>query len=94
VEHVRFYLQVLQDNMQQKEVGKIDWAASWYLKTVTPEEWAALKQLLRSTYQDLTALIKGFDTWQGENELGGALAIVVHTAYHLGEIRQALCTIK
>ena len=26
--------------------------------------------------------------------IGGALAIVVHTAYHLGEIRQALCTVK
>src|SRR3954469_18418151 len=70
VEHVRFYLQVLQDYMQQKEVGKIDWAASWYLKTVTPEEWDALKRRLKSTYQDLAALIKGFDTWQGENELG------------------------
>ena len=94
VEHVRFYLQVLQDYMQQKEVGKVDWEASWYLKTVTPEEWAALKQRLISTYQDLTALIKGFDTWQSEDQLGGALAIVVHSAYHLGEIRQALCTIK
>jgi hypothetical protein len=94
VEHVRFYLQVLQDYMQQKEVGKVDWAASWYLKTVTSEEWEALKQRLRSAYQDLTALAKGFETWQGENELGGALAIVVHTAYHLGEIRQALCVIK
>ena len=94
VEHVRFYIQILQDYMQQKEVGKVDWDASWYLKTVTPEEWDALKQRLRATYQDLTALIKGFESWQGENELGGALAIVVHTAYHLGEIRQALCTIR
>jgi hypothetical protein len=94
VEHVRFYLQVLQDYMRQKEVGKVDWEASWYLKTVTPAEWDALKQRLKSTYQELTALVKGFDSWQGENELGGALAIVVHTAYHLGEIRQALCTIK
>ena len=94
VEHVRFYLQVLQDYMQQKEVGKVDWEASWYVKTVTAAEWDALKQRLRAAYQDLTALVKGFETWQGENELGGALAIVVHTAYHLGEIRQALCTIK
>jgi hypothetical protein len=94
VEHVRFYIQVLQDYMQQKEVGKVDWDASWYLKTVTPDEWDALKQRLQSAYQDLMMLIKGFETWQGENELGGALAIVVHTAYHLGEIRQALCTIK
>jgi hypothetical protein len=94
VEHVRFYLQVLQDYMRQNELGKVDWAASWYLKTVTSAEWDALRQRLKSTYQDLTALVKGFETWQGENELGGALAIVVHTAYHLGEIRQALCTIR
>ena len=26
--------------------------------------------------------------------IGGAIATVVHTAYHLGEIRQALCTLK
>src|SRR5215210_2808144 len=88
VEHVRFYLQVLQDYMRQKEVGKIDWAASWYLKTVTSAEWDALKQRLRSAYQDLTALAKRIETWQGEKQLSGALAIVVHTAYHLGEIRQ------
>src|SRR5690242_20206356 len=94
VEHVRFYIQVLQDYMQQKEVGKIDWAASWYLKTVTPEEWDALRQRLRAAYARVVALARSIDTWQGENELGGALAIVVHTAYHLGEIRQALCTIR
>ena len=94
VEHVRFYLQVLQDYMQQKEIGKIDWAASWYLKTVTPDEWDALKQRLRATYASILSLAKSLDTWEGENKIGGALAIVVHTAYHLGEIRQALCTIK
>jgi hypothetical protein len=94
VEHVRFYLQVLQDYMQQKQVGKVDWAASWYLKTVTPEEWDALRQRLRAAYARVVALARSIDTWQGENELGGALAIVVHTAYHLGEIRQALCTIR
>jgi hypothetical protein len=94
VEHVRFYLQVLQDYMQQKEVGKIDWDASWHVKTVTSAEWDALKQQLRATYASVVALTKSFATWEGENEIGGALAIVVHTAYHLGEIRQALCVIK
>jgi hypothetical protein len=29
-----------------------------------------------------------------ENAIGGAMAIVAHTAYHLGEIRQALYTLK
>jgi hypothetical protein len=32
-------------------------------------------------------------TWN-EDSIGGALSIVIHTAYHLGEIRQALCTVK
>ena len=45
---------------------KVDWDASWYLKAVTPEDWDALRQRLRSAYQDLRMLIKGFDTWQGE----------------------------
>lgn len=94
VEHVRFYLQVLQEYMQQKEVGKIDWQASWYLKTVTPAEWESLKQRLKATYEGFMSLIKSFETWEGEDEIGGALAILVHTAYHLGEIRQALCVIK
>ena len=36
----------------------------------------------------------GLTTRDGEDEIGGAMAILGHTAYHLGEIRQALCTIK
>lgn len=33
--------------------------------------------------------------WDGENEMGGVLAVVVvHTACHLGEVRQAMCLVK
>jgi hypothetical protein len=39
-------------------------------------------------------MLQGDIDWDSENAIGGALAIVVHTAYHLGEIRQALCTLK
>ena len=94
VEHVRFYLQVLQDYIQNKPVGKIDWPASWHLKTVTPEEWAALKERLKAAHQSVLTVLRSVESWEGENEIGGALAIVTHTAYHLGEIRQALCVIK
>jgi hypothetical protein len=38
--------------------------------------------------------MRGFESWEGENDVAGALAVVVHTAYHLGEIRQALCTVR
>ena len=93
VEHVRFYIAVLERYLRGEEVGKIDWAGSWWLKTVTESEWEALKASLRGQYASVLALIKGFDTWEGENDIGGSLAIIVHTAYHLGEIRQALCTV-
>jgi hypothetical protein len=47
---------------------------------------------LRETYDRIRALVMSMTTWEGE--VGGALALLMHNAYHLGEIRQALCTIR
>ena len=94
VEHVRFYLHVLESAMRGQELGKIDWEASWLLTQVSPEAWDALKERLRATYQSVQATIKRPETWEDKDAIGNALAIVVHTAYHLGEIRQALCTVN
>jgi hypothetical protein len=94
VEHVRFYLEVLEKYMRGEAVGKVDWQASWYLKIVTDNEWEALKGRLRGQYSSVLSVIKGFDSWDGENDISGSLAVLVHTAYHLGEIRQAMCTVK
>jgi hypothetical protein len=80
--------------MRGEKVGKVDWQSSWWLKSVTPEEWEALKGRLRDAYGSMLALMKSFETWDGENDIAGALAVLVHTAYHLGEIRQATCTVK
>ncbi|MBC8075970.1 MAG: hypothetical protein H7Y32_07845 [Chloroflexales bacterium] len=95
VNHVRFYLDVLQQYMRyEPPAEKIDWRESWQIATVTPETWQALQRSLRDSYQQLLALLHDFDTWEGEEEVGGAMACVVHTAYHLGEIRQALCFVR
>jgi hypothetical protein len=94
VEHVRFYLEVLERYLRGEEVGKVDWQAAWLTTSVTPEEWDALNQRLRDAHQSVLGVLRGLDTWEGENDIGGALAIAVHTAYHLGEIRQALCTVR
>jgi len=34
-------------------------------------------------------IIFSYNRWDTKNSLGGAMAIVAHTAYHLGEIQQA-----
>lgn len=94
VDHVIFYLEVIGHYIRGMHEGKDDWAASWQRGHVTAEEWAALLDRLRTTHQGTLALLRGITTWEGEEDLGGALNILVHTAYHLGEIRQALCTIK
>ena len=94
VNHVRVYIEVMERYMRGEEVGKTDWAASWRVSGVDAEEWESLKQRLDAAYQRLLATMEGFTTWDGEDEISGPLAILVHTAYHLGEIRQALCTIK
>lgn len=95
VEHVRFYLEIMERYITNQPVGQVDWQAIWNtVRTVTPEEWDLSRSRLKETYQRIVGLLRGLDTWNGENELGGAMAVLVHTAYHLGEVRQALCTVS
>jgi hypothetical protein len=95
VAHVTFYLEVLERYMLTNDTGRVDWGEIWRtVSDVTPEQWQALRQKLRQTHRRVVAMLRSIDDWGGETCIGGALAIVVHTAYHLGEIRQALCTLK
>lgn len=94
VEHIRYYLDVLGVYMQGQKPENVDWKKIWRtIEAVTPEEWEASKSRLKASYQAILTLTKNF-TWANGDEIGGAIAVVVHTAYHLGEIRQALCTVK
>src|SRR5579871_663402 len=95
VEHVNFYMELMEKQLRRQEVGKVDWGEIWRtVSTVTPEEWEASKTKLEATYRRVMALLKSFDTWDGEDDIGIPMALAVHTVYHLGEIRQATCTIK
>ena len=93
VEHVRYYLDVLEGHMLKQPMDKADWGEIWRtVHSVTPTEWAASQGRLNTTYQRVRGSMQNL-TWD-EDEIGAALAIVIHTAYHLGEIRQALCVLK
>jgi len=89
--HVEFYLTVLEEVLQGKTPGKVDWNEIWRTtRVVSPAEWDGIRSRLRETYARIVTLTKGFDTWEGEGQVSGALAILVHTAFHLGAIRQVL----
>ena len=94
VTHVIFYLDVLERYIVHHDTSPADWGEVWRtVSAVTDEEWDALKAKLEAAYRRVDNLLRGIESWT-EDSIGGAMAIVVHTAYHLGEIRQALCTLK
>ena len=94
VEHVNFYLEVMERYIFQNDTSRVDWGEIWQtVEKVTPEEWRASKAKLEDTYRRINKALQETESWN-EDAIGGTLAIVVHTAYHLGEIRQALCTLK
>ncbi len=95
VKHVAFYLDVLERGVRTKTFEQQDWGKIWReVSAVSPDEWEAFKLELRESYDRVKALIADTTDWPSDHEIGGAIAMIVHTAYHLGEIRQALCTIK
>lgn len=95
VKHVAFYLDVLEQSVRSHQFERQDWGKIWReTSAVTPAEWEEIKATLRRSYDSIKALIADTSEWDDENTIGGAIAMIVHTAYHLGEIRQALCTLK
>jgi len=94
VAHVTFYIESFERFALQGDTSPRDWGLIWRtVEKVTPEEWADLKSKLWDAYQRMDKLFHENKLWN-DDTIGGALSIVVHTAYHLGEIRQALCTLK
>ena len=94
VNHLNFYFDVAFQYMRGENPGKQDWASSWAKSEVTEEEWAELKEELRTRQCTLVDLINRTATWDNEEIVGGAFAAVAHTAYHLGQIRHSLCLIR
>ena len=94
VAHVIFYIESFERFALQGDNSPRDWGYIWRtVERVTPEEWEGYKSKLKDAYQRMDRLFHENKLWN-EDTMGGSLSILVHTAYHLGEIRQALCTLK
>ncbi len=95
VKHVAFYLDVLERSVRAQQDEQQDWGKIWReTAAVTPEEWSVIKMQLRESYDRLKRLISDTTEWPSEQHIGSGMAAIVHTAYHLGEIRQALCIVQ
>jgi hypothetical protein len=94
VKHVAFYLDLVDKSVRDPSYPRADWGEIWRtVSRVTPDEWQAIQAELRLSYNRILVLMQDTPAW-GQDEIAGAFALVAHTAYHLGEIRQALCTLR
>ena len=94
VEHMCFYLDVLTRCIERVPSGKLNWQDSWKVTGVDAEAWAATVERLRVAHQRTLSVIRNQEVWEGEDDIGASLAILAHTASHLGAIRQALHLVR
>jgi hypothetical protein len=87
VEHLRVYLVALHGYMNGA-TAKTDWDASWQTHSVTELEWQALRENLKVAYNALVQDLQEIP--DGDIRLAESIAILTHSAYHFGAIRQLL----
>jgi len=85
-EHAKFYLDRLCEFINGRE-ERVNWEDSWLIETVNDAEWDALQTTVEGSYEDALRCIAGVDSWTEVN-IGMAMGMIAHTAYHLGAIRQ------
>lgn len=86
--HLAYYVRANHDGVLGRE-QPLDWVSSWRLQEVGEREWDELKGRVRREYDALLETLENLETWDAQ-QVGDGMAILAHTAYHLGTIRHAL----
>ena len=95
VDHVQFGLAIL-NRWAAGEANPwagADFNASWQRTSVTEPQWRGLRDGLRREVEQWRGYVAGRSSW---DDLGAAAALstAVHTAYHVGAIRQILAGLQ
>lgn len=86
VSHACYYLESLEKFIHGGK-PKLDWPGSWSPSQATADEWEELKKRFFATYERLREHWRTAEDWD-EDSIGEALVVVIHSAYHLGAVRQ------
>lgn len=85
INHSLFYLKVL-ERVIHGDTTRADWQESWQLSKVDEVQWNTLRNEVRVAYQRICELLNRQEAWEDGLEAG--FDVVIHSAYHLGAIRQ------
>lgn len=95
VAHITVYLEMIEHHLLNGEDGAVDWGEVWRtVRDVDAEGWTTLRNRLGTVSARVRARLTATDDWGAPDRLALALAAIVHSAHHLGEIRQALAWIR
>ncbi len=95
VAHTIFYLEVSELYFQGRPPEKVDWDEIWRtVHVVDAEAWNDLGARLRGVAERVRGELVAFDDWESPERFVDAISMIVHSAHHLGEVRQALCWIR
>ncbi len=86
--HAKFYLDRLCEFIEGR-TEKVNWEQSWLIEDVTAEEWQTLREGMKTSYENILKCFAKIEIWNQDN-IGDSIAIIAHTAYHLGAIRQIM----
>lgn len=89
--HFNYYLEVGIQYIQGHPPKDVNWKAAWEQTTVTEDEWTALQQHTWDLREKLDAALRQEPPEFNRDIAGGAFGLVAHCAFHLGQIRHALC---
>lgn len=92
VNHVAVFVGWLNRMTTGEPVEMLDWAGTWSKNEVTPAEWDELVTELRTVYRDLRSYATTNTDWAPYVE--GSFGLVAHCAFHLGQIRHALYSVR
>lgn len=85
-EHAKFYLDRLCEYINGRS-EPVNWDDSWLIENVNEAEWDALRTSVRNSYEGALRCLAEDRSWS-EMQIGMAMGMIAHSAYHLGAIRQ------
>ena len=90
--HLDYYLEVLHTYLRGN-MQVADWQSAWKKRKVSSAEWIKLRKQIRERSKELEKHFEEIGNWDPDR-ITLALAIVVHSAYHLASIRQMIKHLK
>ena len=91
-EHSKFYLDRLCEFLNGR-TEQVNWEQSWLIEEVNEEEWTALRNAVRKSYEGAVGCFAKIEDWN-ETRVGMAMGMLAHTSYHLGAVRQMTKKVK